>query len=497
MADEKKKQPEEMDFAKAYKEKMLQALGMGPQEPDETQDEMKKAIDLRMEAHDSYLKEVSQKKYLGKRPNIVLVFVDDMGYGDISCFGSKAIKTPNLDKLAQNGLKVNNFYAASPVCSPSRFSCLTGRYPNRSFFNGVAFPTDTPMGMLRNKAMFEHGVLGILPDEITSAEALKAAGYDTAMFGKWHMGDRAPSLPNDKGFGYFYGALYSVDMSPYAFYKNKEIDIPAEVDKDEITPILTKQILGYIDQHHEKPFFIYYASPYPHFPAHASKAFKGHSQGGTYGDCVEEIDWSVGEIMKKLDQYDLTDNTLVIFTSDNGPWQEGNPGLHRGRKCQNFDGGQAVPFIASWPLVIKPGSVTDEAMMNTDFFPTFLQMAGVDLPTDRAIDGHSLLPFLAGETNISPDDKLYFIRSHSEKRIGKALAVRSRDKFKYMGKAMSDNAAYITMEQGPFLFNLENDPNESYDVTPLFPKKAEELNAEMEKVNEDFASNPRGWKSAK
>ena len=242
---------------------------------------------LKQAAHDAYLKNIRIDP-AAPRPNIVLVFVDDMGYADLSCFGATAIQTPCLDQLAQKGAMLDHFYAASPLCSPSRYSCLTGRYPARNFIGDVFFPSVSKMGRLQNHFRFKKGVRGILPDEITMAEALQAGGYRTAMFGKWHLGDQDTMLPNDKGFDYFYGSHYSVDMEPFRFFRNKELDME-HVDKTQITPLLTKEIEDYIDLHYQSPFFIYYASPYPHHPAHASERFKGKSLAGDYGDCVEEI----------------------------------------------------------------------------------------------------------------------------------------------------------------------------------------------------------------
>lgn len=446
----------------------------------------KAKVQLRQEQHANYLSKIKAND--SPKPNIVLVFVDDMGYGDISCFGSQAIKTPNLDEMADAGVRLDNFYASSPVCSPSRFSCLTGRYPTRGFVNAVFFPTVKTSGKLINKALFPHGIVGILPDEVTIPEALGAGGYKTGMFGKWHLGDCSPHLPNEKGFDYFFGAHYSNDMKPYAYYRNTEIVMDAEVDQHNLTKTITSEINNYIESNKDDPFFVYYASPFPHHPVHASKEFQGKSNGGAYGDCVEELDWSVGEIRKKLDELKLLDNTLIIFTSDNGPWYEGSPGMHRGRKGNSFDGGQMVPFIASWPDQIPKGEVINETAMNIDFFPTFLNMAGIELPNDREIDGIDMMPLLRQERVENVHDDLYFIK------MKKIFAVRSKDDFKYCIKAKSENTTYQMAKQGPFLFNMNYDQNESYNTLTQFPEKAEELRMKLEKKQRAFESNPRGWK---
>jgi len=445
-----------------------------------------KKAQIKQNQHDDYLKSIEKTK--GKKPNIVLVFVDDMGYGDISCFGSKAINTPNLDKLADDGAKMNNFYASSPVCSPSRFSCLTGRYPTRGFVNGVFFPTKKSPMKIMNNIMFPYGIKGILPDEITIPEALRAGGYKTGMFGKWHLGDCSPHLPTEKGFDHFFGSYYSNDMTPYAYYRNDDVVIEAEADQTKLTKAITSEILDYIDENKSEPFFVYYASPFPHHPVHASEDFQGKSKGGAYGDCVEEIDWSIGQIREKLDEHNLTDDTLIIFTSDNGPWYEGSPGLHRGRKGNSFDGGQMVPFIASWPGKIEKGISIDETAMNIDFFPTFLNMAGIELPSDREIDGLDMMPLLTGEKKQSVHEDLYFVKFKT------LFAVRSRDDFKYCIKAQSENTTYRISKQGPFLFNMKYDQTEAYNTITHFPEKAEELRVMLEAKQNEFIKNPRGWK---
>jgi uncharacterized sulfatase len=442
---------------------------------------------LRLQNHQAYLESIPYSDDRD-RPNIVLVFVDDMGHGDISCFGSTAIHTPNLDNLAGNGVKMNHFYASSPICSPSRFGCLTGRYPNRGFVHGVFFSSSTFFGRFINQIMFPYGVRGILPDEITLAEALQKGGYKTGIFGKWHLGDQSPYLPNEKGFDHFFGSYYSNDMKPYAYYRNDKIVIEAPADQTRLTKEITREILGFIDENKDQPFFVYYPSPFPHDPVHASEDYAGTSRGGTYGDCVQEIDWSVGKIMKKLEEHGLIDNTLVIFTSDNGPWYEGNPGYHRGRKNNSFDGGHMVPFIASWPAEIPKGIGMDIAAMNIDFFPTFLKIAGIDLPTDREIDGVDMLPALKGEAKESLHDDLYFVKGK------KIMGVRTKDNFKYIDRHNSENGSYWMAKQGPFLFDLENDLNESYDTHAHFPEKAEYLRDLLEAKRKEMEINPRGWK---
>lgn len=443
-------------------------------------------VQLRQRNHRAYLNGIARQEG-GRRPNIVLIMVDDMGHGDLSCFGSRAIHTPHLDALAARGVRMTNFYASSPLCSPSRFSCLTGRYPLRNFIHYVYFPTVDARGLALNRQCSPYGILGILPDEVTVAEALQRSGYRTGIFGKWHLGDRSPHLPNEKGFDYFFGAYYSNDMKPYAYYRNSEVVLEAPADQTRLTGEITREILGFIEENREEPFFVYYPSPFPHDPAHASAAFTGSSRGGTFGDCVQEIDWSVGEIWRKLEELGLAENTLFIFTSDNGPWYEGSPGLHRGRKGNNFDGGQIVPLVAAWPGVIPAGITVDTAAMNIDFFPTFLKLAGVALPADREIDGRDMLEVLRGKQARCAHEALFFVGGKEVR------AVRTDENYKYIDRDASENTFYRNSHQGPFLFDLGCDQDESYDVTAHYPEKAAELRALLEAKREAFAANPRGW----
>lgn len=459
---------------------------------------LKRKADVKLHKHKEYLDSIESHK-LKETPNIVLVFVDDMGHGDISCYGSEAINTPNIDLMAKQGMKMSDFYSASPVCSPSRFGVLTGRYAPRGFVNAVFFPTvKSKQNKFRNSILrniiqpmlFSHGVRGILPDEITIAEVLQKVGYNTGIFGKWHLGDKSPYLPNDKGFDYFYGSHYSNDMSPYAYYKNKEKVIEAPADQTKLTKILTKEILSFIEESKSKkePFFAYYPSPFPHHPVHASVDFQGKSKGGAYGDCVEELDWSVGEINKKLKELGIEENTLVIFTSDNGPWHEGSPGFHRGRKGQSWDGGLIVPFIAKWPKHIEAGIETSEMAMNIDLFPTILNHLGVPLPKDRIIDGIDIFDLVTGNDKKTPHEILHFIRGM------KSMGAR-KTHYKYEVKQMSDNSTYKNrfIQVDAMLFDLEIDQNESYSMVSRFPKLADELQIEIDNMNSSIEENPRGW----
>lgn len=448
----------------------------------------RKKVQLNIENREEYLSGIKSSKH--KMPNIIIINCDDLGYGDIECYGSTAIKTPNINQMANQGVKFNNFYAASPVCTPSRFSLLTGRYPNRNFIKGVFFPTvkgANPIFKIVGGFSASHGVQGILSDEITIADVLKRKGYKTGMFGKWHLGDKSPYLPNEHGFEYFFGTYYSNDMKPYEYYRNDELAIGAPADQTKLTKILTNEITNFIQDNKDEPFFVYYPSPFPHFPVHSSEDFQGKSAAGEYGDCVEEIDWSVGVINKKLKELGLEGNTLVIFTSDNGPWFEGSPGIHRGRKGNNFDGGQAVPMIAKWPGTIKPNREVDAMSMNIDFLPTILDMINTPIPDDRVIDGKSILTLLKGETDKTPHIELLFVGPTT------FFGIRDADNFKYVDRNRSENAKYSTVKQGPFLINLNHDKNESYDVSKLFPEKRKQLEDALSYIQKEADDNPRGW----
>ncbi len=445
----------------------------------------KRKLQLRTDKKQEYLSSIQRGD--NNRPNILLVFCDDMGYGDLSCYGAKSISTPNIDSIAHNGVRMTNFYAASPLCSPSRYSCLTGRYANRGYVSNVFFPTNGFRNRLLNNMFFKHGVRGLLPDEITVAEALGASGYATGMIGKWHLGDRKGQLPNDFGFDSFYGAKYSNDMDGYDIYEDDKVVIPAPVDQSQMTGDFTSKAIEFIQRNKDKPFFLYYASPFPHHPTSASAQFAGSSKGGSYGDCVQELDWSVGQILQELESNDISDNTLVIFTSDNGPWYEGCTGGNRGRKGNNFDGGQKVPFVASMHGVIPQGSTVEHSAMNIDLFATMLSLANVPLPQDRYIDGVDIMPQMCGNTTKSAHDELYFINKL------RAVAVKDSDNYKYMARFATENSAFYPVKQGAFLFDENSDSAESYNVLGNNEQKAHELAAKLDAQNQDMKKNQRGW----
>jgi uncharacterized sulfatase len=415
-----------------------------------------------------------------------LIFTDDLGYGDLGSYGSKAISTPNLDRMAAEGTRLTNFYSAAPLCSPSRAALLTGRYPIRTMVTGPLYPSGSLMPLLMNvTGFYTYGVTGIPEDEVLLPEILRRRGYATTLLGKWHLGDHSPHLPDENGFDHFYGAFYSNGMNPYRIYRDRQIEINEPVDQNLLTQNLTSEAVKFIQDQREGPFFLYLAHPMPHEPIHASEGFRGRSEAGLYGDAVEEIDWSVGEILKALADNGLDEKTLVLFTSDNGPWWQGNPGFTRGRKNLPFEGGFRVPLIARWPGVIPPIGLREEVSMSFDLFSTCLQAAGVSPPNDRIIDGVSILPLLKGEAQ-NPHETLYFYK-------GNALVGVRHGRWKYLRRHMTDNGGYASLSQGPFLFNLELDPNESYSLIESMPEKAQELARILEEFEAGIEANTRGW----
>ena len=419
-------------------------------------------------------------------PNIVIILADDLGYGDVGSFGSQSIHTPNLDRLAAEGVHMTSFYATAPLCSPSRAGLLTGRYPIRTHITMPLYPLGSFMDLLFGvTSTYSHGVRGIPEDEVLLPEILHQKGYRTGMLGKWHLGDTSPHLPNENGFDFFYGAHHSNDMAPYAIYRDREIEVGAPADQNALTQSFTKEGIDFIKKNKDHSFFLYYAQPFPHIPLHASEAFRGRSEAGLYGDTVEEVDWSVGEILRTLREQRLDGNTVVFFTSDNGPWWQGSPGFARGRKNLAFEGGFRVPFIARWPGVIPAGTVTDEMSMNFDVFATCLAVAGIPLPEDRIIDGRNVLPVLKGQAP-SPHDTLYYYKGR------RLLGVLHRN-WKYLRRHMTDNGGYASLLQGPFLFNLQLDPNESYSLIESEPEIARMLAKMMDDWDAAMKNNTRGW----
>src|SRR5271157_186590 len=442
--------------------------------------------DIQPERKAKFLAQITRRSDTENTPNIIIFLCDDLGYEDLSCFGAKLIQTQNIDALAEGGIKFTNSYASAPVCSPSRAGLLTGRYPVRAYVPTTLFRSYSPIDLVFSLFSYSYGMRGIAQDEILLPEILKRAGYSTGMIGKWHLGDRSPHLPNDLGFDFFYGAHYSNDMKPYHLWKNKTIDVKAPFDQNNLTKILNEQAIQFIKEHNKESFFLYYAEPLPHHPLHAGPDFRGTSQAGLYGDAVQEIDWSVGRIIQELKDQAIYEKTLIIFTSDNGPWHEGNPGYQRGRKRLPFEGGMKVPLIVSWPQQISAHQTNDAIIINIDILPTILALLQISIPADRIIDGRNIMENLIQGSNISPHDALYYF---FDKKI---QAIRIKN-WKYHIKHTSDNSGYMFARPGPFLFDLANDPNESYDQSTHYPDIAKNLSQELKKMKQSLKTNLRGW----
>ena len=380
-------------------------------------------------------------------PNIVLVFTDDQGYGDLSCYGHPTIHTPHVDALAAGGTKLTQFYVASPVCSPSRAALLTGCYPKR-------------VGMHKH-VIFPDYDYGLHTDEVTLADLLRGEGYASGCFGKWHLGHRPGLLPTDQGFDVFAGVPYSNDMAqihrgPDTKYKYRlpwmeqsEV-VEWEPDQRLLTRRATEAAVDFIDAHAEEPFFVYVPHSMPHIPLYASAEFEGNSPRGLYGDVIEEIDWSVGQLAAALERHGLTNNTLFLFTTDNGPWlpfkrDGGSAGLLRGGKGSNWEGGQRVPCVVSWPGTIPAGQVVRDVATTMDILPTVAAFAGAPLP-GAILDGHDVSDLLTGAPGAtSPTEHFLYYTSKGD------LAGIRRGPWK------------LLLAKGE-LFHLEHDVSEQWNV---------------------------------
>jgi arylsulfatase A len=424
-------------------------------------------------------------------PNFVIVFADDLGYADVGCFGATGYRTPNLDRMAREGVRFTNFYAAQAVCSASRAALLTGCYPNRIGVSGALFP---------------NAPVGLNPDETTLAELLKARGYATAVYGKWHLGDNLKFLPVRHGFDEYFGIPYSNDMwpgnpnfkpgtfPPLPLIEGDKV-IAENPDQSQLTTSITERAVGFIERNKDKPFFLYVPHPMPHVPLFVSDKFKGKTARGLYGDVIEEIDWSVGQILAALKRHKLDDNTLVIFTSDNGPWWEygdhsGLKGPLRGSKGTAFEGGQRVPFIARWPKRIPAAGVRHEPTMTIDLLPTLAKLAGAEVPPGRVIDGRDIWPLLAGNKGArGPHDALYFYW------LGELHAVRAGRWKLHLPHPYRDvpeqgrggvGARPREGRIGLSLFDLENDIGETANVAGERPDVVKKLMEFVERAREDL-----------
>jgi arylsulfatase A-like enzyme len=424
-----------------------------------------------------------------ERPNVVLIFFDDLGYGDIGAFGSDALETPRMDALAVEGLALDHFYSASPVCSPSRAGLLTGRWPMRSGIDAAVFPEGSVMHTVRRV----RGLRSRLPaDEITLPEALRVAGYRTGMVGKWHLGGASPSLPHELGFDSHFGMLFSNDMDPVPIVRDGEVVDPHPVDQTTLTARYTEEAIRFLEAQGDAPFFLYMAHNFPHIPLFTSDEQRGRSGAGLYGDVIADLDRNVGVILDALDRGGHAHDTLVVLTSDNGPWFQGSPGGVRGRKGGIFEGGMRVPFLARWPGRIEAGTRSDVPATLVDLLPTLLALAGVPLPADRVTDGVDLAPLLLRGEAPAPRPILYY--------AGGTLWALREGPFKAHRRhgvelmPMPQATLRPTLAKGPWLFDLSRDPDESYDLSMRHPERLAQLLARMDALDEETRRNPRGWR---
>jgi arylsulfatase len=402
-------------------------------------------------------------------PNIVLIYMDDMGYGDPGCYGG-GIRTPNIDRMAAEGMRFTACDSANPLCSPSRASLLTGRYPTR-----VGVP----------RVFNAKSVDGLNTDERTLADILKARQYATICIGKWHLGTKPQYLPTARGFDHYFGIPYSNDMNPRVMMRDTEV-IENEAPLETLTPRYTQEAVKFIESSREKPFFLYLPHSYPHVPLGASGRFRGKSPLGIYGDVVEELDWSVGEVLTTLRRNGLDKKTLVVLSSDNGPWYQGSPGKMRGRKGMNWEGGVREPFLTRWPGRIPAGRVCNAAISMMDVFPTVARVCGASLPA-KLLDGIDIWPLMTGEkTDLERRTLLYFQNVDLECGRWRNWKLHvSRSNTVKWSPAPPGGVVQMLLAK-PELYDLSLDPDESYDVADEHPDIVKRMYGEMEAAMTTF-----------
>lgn len=417
-----------------------------------------------------------------QRPNFVVIFADDLGYGDLGCYGHPTIRTPHLDRMAREGMRFTQFYSAAEVCTPSRAALLTGRLPPRSGMCG------------RQRRVLFPGSKGGLPaDEVTIAELLKKQGYATACIGKWHLGHLPDYLPGKHGFDYYFGIPYSNDMdrvpsapmgraaflAPKTEFWNvplirniEEIERPA--DQHTVTRRYADEACQFIRQHKDQPFFVYLPHTMPHVPLFASRDFDGKSRRGLFGDAVEELDAAVGKVLDTLRGEKLAEKTLVIFTSDNGPWltqaeQGGSAGLLKDGKGSTWEGGMREPALAWRPGTVPAGTVSTELGSTLDLLPTLCAQAGAVVPTDRPLDGYDITPALTGGKSLR--NEMFYYRAYD------LMAVRQGPWKAHFMTQTGYGQPQPEKHEAPLLFNLEIDPSERFNVADKHPEVLAEIRA--------------------
>lgn len=490
------------------------------------------------EGQDEYLKNMDKNATRESKPNVLFILMDDLGYGDVSANGS-IYETPNIDSIAENGVNFENFYSSYSVCSPARFAALTGRYPYRGYADNVMYPTISTFSPFAQTRIFNsiemgNNCDGMLGDEITIAEAFQSAGYKTGAFGKWHLGDYGEYLPTNQGFDYFYGSHHVNDMVPFyhATEENGEYEIVKGTDqlKDQkdatkwIHQEITSWITDVAQSSDDQPFFAYYATPWPHAPVFVGDEFKGETGMGTYVDCVTEFDYYLGQLFDTMEELGILDDTIIIFTSDNGPALEGSTAELRGGKYLAYEGGQKVPFFIRWDNsdgLVPKGEKRSQTSTLVDLFPTLVEMCSLTgnsgttdnyMPFDREIDGVSMVPVLENDTPVHTKEHPIL---HMKREKIKALQytvptadILSQEEysdykypvltdndyvtFKYFRKMQNDNPAFFDKNRKNWLHILTDDAGENYNRSKVFPTVADEMNGEIDNWTKKFKENRRG-----
>lgn len=408
-----------------------------------------------------------------EKPNIVVFLTDDQGYGDLGCYGSDSLETPNIDRLCKQGMKFTDFYVHQR-CSPTRMALMTGSHAHRVGCTKVIYNKDR---------------IGIHADEVTTPELLRTAGYTTGIVGKWHLGEWDAFNPTRHGFDFFYGFMIDLAQGTGIYQNLIRVESIRRKTDGKHSPKLLDAAIGFIKENKERPFFLYYASPLPHTPWIPNERFKGTSRRGTYGDVIREIDWQVGELMTVLDEQGVAENTLFIFASDNGPvlgMNGGDAGPFRDGKWTDFEGGIRVPFIMRWPGMIEPDSTTSQITGIVDLLPTFCSIAGVDSPGDRVIDGRNILPYMKGEKVTKPIHETFVVPGSVIRHGRWKLLVRDLKPGGKSGREGKRPAA-----SAGSLFNLQIDPGETHDVSADYPEVVLDLRHRMDAAVRELEANSR------
>jgi len=409
------------------------------------------------------------------RPNVIFMLTDDLGYSDIGCYGAAKVKTPHIDRLAAEGIRFTDFHTAASICSPSRAAFLTGGYPQRAgLYMGI------------NPRRTAHWFLGLHPDEITIAEQFKRESYATYMVGKWHLGTEPEFLPRTQGFDHYFGMPCNFAHSP-KFFDNDKV-VFEKTPLDQLTQLYTKRVTSIIRKQAKsgEPFFLYYAHNYPHTPYQAGKPFKGTSKDGVRGDIMQELDWGVGEMMTALEEAGIAENTIVIFTSDNGPTANQYAKPYRGTKYVTFEGGHRVPFILHWPAQIKEPAVSNVSINAMDVFPTLSAAIDIPLPKDRVYDGENLLPLIEGTPLKRPATQpFYYYNCENLQAIRrdqwKLHLPRNQKQLPFWEK----NKVFANLQK-PVLYNLATDKAETTNVAAENPQVVRELTELAESARENL-----------